>query len=148
VLRLGESVVATDERRLPRTIGERRALDARLVKAATALDPASFSTFSATEPSEEHRLLARIAVRSEVDWVGRLPAAMLREHAFKDPIVDEGVRVAPLVAINEISPTGTCELRLMNYDIGERRLDALIKAESFAELSRAVTAAVPPRRLP
>jgi hypothetical protein len=143
VLRLGDGT-RSEERRRPRTLDERRALDARLVEAAVALEPAPFAGFRVDEPSEAHRLLARIGFRSDVDWVEGVPAAMVREHEFKDPIVDDqGARVAPSAVMNQIGPVGACELRLMNYDVGERWLEALIKADSFAELTRAIDAAIP-----
>src|SRR5439155_14085868 len=126
VLRLGDSA-ASEERQGPRTLDERRALDARLVEAALALEPASFSGFRVDQPSEEHRLLARVGIRSDVDWVDAVPRAMVREHELKDPIVDDqGARIAPLAVFNELGPVSGCELRLMNYDVGERWLDALI----------------------
>jgi hypothetical protein len=55
---------------------------------------------------------------------------------------DQGVRVAPLAVINEIAPTGEFELRLMNSEVGDRWLDALINAPSFADLSTAVNTAI------
>ena len=143
VLRLGDGS-RLEERQRPRSLDERRALDARLVEAAAALEPASFAGFRVDEPSEGHRLLARIGYRSDVDWVQGVPAAMVGHHEFKEPIVDDqGARVAPLAVINELGPVGGCELRLMNYDVGERWLDALIKADSFAALTRVIDAAIP-----
>jgi hypothetical protein len=47
-----------------------------------------------------------------------------------------------MVVINVIGPTGAYELRLVNYDVGERRLDAMIAAGSFAKLRDAVEAAL------
>jgi len=142
VLRLDEEV-ASRERQRPRTLEERRALDARLVEAAIAVDPALFSRFHIDEPSEEQLLLTRVGFRSDVDWIRSLQPGMVRNYVSRDPTADDqGVRVAPMAVMNEIGPTGEFELRLMNYEVGDRWLDALISAPSFAELSTAVNTAI------
>jgi hypothetical protein len=140
VLRLSDAL-GNEEPVRPRTVEERRALDRRLVKAAAEVDPSSFSDI-ADGPCEERLLIERVGVRSAADWTEAVPSALIREHAVKEPIFDDrGARVAPLVGINEFGPAGTCELRLMNYDVGEGWLDARVAAPSFTELRTAVEAA-------